>query len=225
MGDESHERVRDLAVSVRSAGGRACRGSILNGGAESVDTQFPRECAPMLPLGQPTTLTFLDGDAERCEVRARARYRHDTDGFRRYSFDFDTTPELHDVLTRLFNIRGAFRVPADPLVPVRVRMVSPSGITAQGELRSISASGLGMVTAAQVERDFAAVEEVQLLFTLTSATGELRIAARIRNRELHGGRIQYGLEFEREHTVQPPEHEQFVLAYVMERQRRMLGAV
>ena len=177
-GDEDDK----LGVVVRTAAGQAFPGEVVTGSPKSVETLFARCNAPMLALGQQATLTFTSTRHEPYEVRATTDHRSELGGFRRYHFQFEKSKELTPHLVRLFNQRRAFRVDADSLEPVEVVMESASGLRASGRMRTLSSMGIGFLGPEKADSDFAAVEQVQVLFTLPSCEKELYLAAWIRNR-------------------------------------------
>ena len=99
-------------------------------------------------------------------------------------------------LCAAFNRRACQRVRPEPLSHPLVMLESADGRKARGPMNDISLGGLSMQVAADVERNFASVDNIEVTVHLPAPTAPVRLAARIRSRQLCGTRVRYGLEFE-----------------------------
>jgi hypothetical protein len=215
-----------LAVAVSAADGRDCAGEVVRGWGEGFESLFARPEAPLLALGRSMTVRLFSSDLRPRAVRVTPVARHDSAGYRRYTFRFDAPEEVRHRFLRFLNQRRAFRVDADPDRPINVRLrVDPTvgDVATAALLRSISSTGLGLATSARVEATLAQVDAVHLAFALPPGMLPLAIVAAIRSRRLDAdGSIFYGLEFDPARTADYELQERAILDYVMLRQREDL---
>jgi hypothetical protein len=213
-----------LAVAIEADGDRALTGEVVRGWGEGLEALFARPDAPALALGRSMELRLFSADLRPRAARVTPVARHDSAGYRRYTFHFDAPEEVRHRFLRLLNQRRAFRVDADPKEPISVRMRDPTAEAtappAVGVLTSLSSTGIGLVAAARAEATLARLDAVRLSFALPPGLQPLDMVAQFRNRRLDAeGRIAYGLEFDPASTPDYEIQERIVLDYVMLRQR------
>lgn len=216
-----------LCVAVCGVQEQDITGEVVRSFGEGVETLFSRHEGPELPLGQTIQLTFFSADHRPRMLRGTPTLRHDSAGYRRYSFRFEESEEVRQGFLRMFNQRRAFRVDAGVNPPIDVHLTDAASDPARSVpsaalLRSISSTGVGLAANAAIDLLFAKVESVRLRMTLPPLDSSLNLMAWIRNRRLQDQTVFYGLEFDPQRTVDYEAQEQIVLQYVMRRQREEL---
>lgn len=228
LGDE-----HSLDVVVKTASGETFSGELLDITAEGAGTRFKRDVGPTLAVGEPTTLTFTSARLRNpIKVVAKVRSRTELGAFRsyRYGFEFEEWQELQRRLSgeihRLFNQRSVYRVETDPAEPVDAQICVapesfpelPQQFQANGRVKNISPVGIAILVDHEVETKLAAIDQVITTFQLPGSEQALEIVSWIRNRQLQGDRVCYGLEFDKDRSKDFDEQNSEIIKYVRHRQ-------
>jgi len=192
---------------------------------ESVTVSFRALGAPELPLGEELSLSLRIDEKEPLDRTARVASRADAGGERSYQLSLLQTAslrnELHELLIRAFNLRGAFRVKPEDAEPIAAAIcLAERGFRADLDIEDISVTGLAGATDLEAEEILCRVDEVGLELVLGPGELPVCVEARIVGRELRGVSVVYRLAFAEGGPAQEAEIDR-VVDYIMERQRRL----
>lgn len=159
---------------------------------------------------------------------ARVIHRADQEDSRRYGFRFTDRQQLESQLSpalyRFLNRRAAYRVKPAPDSPIEVTLTgTPGGSRARARLLDISAGGMGLRVPLQAESALSATDRIKVSLSLPNCIARLNLGINIRNRRLVGAEVYYGAEFDLGRTPEAQRQLDAVIAFVMERQRALLG--
>lgn len=216
-----------LGVEVRTGCGHPHGGEVTDVPKGGVGMRFPRAHAPQLSLGKQVVLALTAVHlGKTVELPATVLSRTEMDGFRCYSFRFNDdraaeSRELTREFYRLFNRRHADRV--KPRLEQRVEVEieafeqrnrhSPLVVY----LRNISATGMGIVAAAEADYLLTDVECVRARINLPIGSTALSLVAWIRSRALEGDSITYALQFDPHQSREFYSQQEAIMDYVMGR--------
>lgn len=215
-----------LGVEVRAAGGQAHAGEVTDVPRGGVGLRFSQAQAPPLPVGQQAVLVLSSAYlGKTVELPAMVLSRMENDGFRHYRFQFNGQAayrrELAKEFYRLFNRRHADRVEPrlDERVDVHLEVFEQGARRSQlaVHLRDISATGMGVVAAAEADYLLTNVERVLARIHLPTRDSRLSLVAWIRSRALDGNSIAYALQFDPEHSREFCAQQAAIMDYVMGR--------
>ena len=176
--------------------------------------------SPSFFVGEMVTLSLHSTRMRPVEVIATVQARTEHERFRRFGVAFANPAVLHAKLgtglMQFFNERAAFR--AEPLVTLPVSVQVPDHeFTTTGQIRDISADGVGIVIDRRSEKALSRVREVRVEFKLPSADQQptvLRASIRHRSR-LHGDDAVYvGLLFDPDTSSDFSSQQQKIIEYV-----------
>ncbi|MHC4416203.1 MAG: PilZ domain-containing protein [Planctomycetota bacterium] len=203
-------------------------GQLLDVSASGAGARFSAPNCPSLAVGQEAALLLTSVPLRiSLTISSRVQSRTEEDESRRYGFRFLEGQQLDarvaPALRTLFNRRGAVRVCPDPKSPVKVVLDSgPGSPPTEGWLENISATGARIRLEADAESTFVWTTSVGLSLFLPDCGDPLQLTGNIRHRQLVGGGIHYGLEFDSQLTDNFPRQQEAIVKYVMQRQRVVL---
>lgn len=228
-----------LAVTVKTADGETFAGELLDIAIDGAGTRFPRDVGPTLAVGQTATLTFTSVRLRKpIQVHAKVRSRVELGAFRsyRYGFEFNEWEELERRLSgeihELFNQRVSYRVEPDPVQPmeavlklthasqllVRDAPADEAGeFEAVGQIKDISAIGIAIIIDREVEVTLASTDLVDVSFRLPKSDKTVQLVSWIRNRELQGDNVCYGLEFDPDQSEYFTGQQNEIVKYIKRR--------
>ncbi|MGC1952308.1 MAG: PilZ domain-containing protein [Gammaproteobacteria bacterium] len=215
-----------LGVEVRAGCGQAHAGEVTDVPRGGVGMRFPEAHAPQLPVGKPVILALTSAHlGKTVELPAMVLSRVETEAFRRYRFQFNGqaahSREVAKEFYRLFNRRNADRVEPrlDERVEVQIEIFEQrhgrSPLTVA--LKNISATGMGIVAAAEVDYLLADVERVRARIRLPTRDTALSLVAWIRSRALEGNSIAYAVQFDPQRSRAFCAQQEAIMDYVMGR--------
>jgi hypothetical protein len=189
-------------LDLKLTGGAALTARVRSVREQVAEVEIAEDGGPVLPVGLIAEASVAVAGLGRplpAHVRVLWRRTGD-DGLRHYGISLPALGQRGGAMTAAlcaaFNRRACQRVRPEPLAHPLVKLESVDGKTARGPMNDISLGGLSLQVAAEVENDFAAVDALEVTVHLTAAQAPVRLAARIRSRQLCGTRVRYGLEFE-----------------------------
>lgn len=208
-------RKRGMRVALRVAD-RLYSGPVADTGKGTASVVFPGEGAPELPLGERVDLTFAGGPLEVPVTTGAVPVSRAEGDFRRYVFELDAafgthrTPPSGDRAER----RQWLRVAPDRPVTVRVEIARGphAGALLEGRLGDLSHGGLAAVLRADAEARLHTTTEVRCTLRPPGAAADETWTCAVRNRQLLGDEVRYGLAFVRPShaaALRPPTFEHF----------------
>ena len=154
---------------------------------------FSAQQAPAIEVGGNTLLTFIGGGlVSAIDAEATVMLRSDDRSRRSYSFHLEGVPK--EMLMVLGNRRGSTRLV--PRGTVRVDLLDlPPGVLSKVPLHDISATGLSILVASDVEKLL--LKHARVRFSLLlPGEDSVELVAAIRHRRLVQAQVLYGLEFD-----------------------------
>lgn len=206
---------RGMRVALRVAD-RLHSGAVTHTGAGSASVVFPVDSAPLLLLGEPVELTFAGGPLQAPVVVGAVPVARAEGDFRRYDFALakgfggQRTPLPPSDRDR----RRWLRLSPDRPLPVRIEVSDGPhrGLLLEGRLADLSHGGLAALLPAEAERPLHAATEVRCTLRPPGTSADETWTCTIRNRQLSGDQLRYGLAFARptrDAALQPPTFEHF----------------
>ena len=217
-----------LEVELKTPAGESVHGEIADVSSTGASVLFSREVAPALAMGKSVILLFttplLPKPFEVCGNLVR---RSELETSRQYAFKFVKELLLRDPnLQRLFNLRSAYRVAPgqDEIIEVILRPIvnDHTQTLLLARCIDISVIAIGLETDTAMDAALRDVEIVEVSFELPDSKTKQTLLARIMNRRLADGKVEYGLQFD---TEQSPDHSnqlEHIITYVMRRQQEEL---
>lgn len=224
-----------LAVEVRAGSQQVHSGEVTDAPRGGVGMRFAQAHAPQLPVGKQVVLALTSAYlGKSVELPAMVLVRAERDGFRHYSFRFDSqaaySREVAKAFYRLFNRRHADRV--EPRLRERVGVYIETFDQRDGrsplpvDLRDISATGMSIVAAAEADYVLADEERVRARINLPTRDSALSLVAWIRSRSLEGDSVAYALRFDPQQSQEFSAQQEAIMDYVMGRlMEELQGAV
>lgn len=206
---------RGMQVALRRAQ-RLYSGAITSTATGSASVVFATPDAPLLPLGERVELTFAGGPLQAPVVVGAVPVARAEGDFRRYTFDLEAsfgarhTPSSPDAPAER---RRWLRLSPERPQPVRVEVADGprTGTLLEGRLADLSHGGLAIVLRASAEAALHAAQGVRCTLRAPGARADETWTCSIRNRQLLGEHLRYGLAFVRAEAaaLEPPTFEHF----------------
>lgn len=156
---------------------------------------FPAEGAPLLAVGRTVDLELArPGSSEAARALGKVIHRRDATGVRTYQFLLGegTREALADLLDPRRSPR--FPVEDDESVEATVTIPGESEPFVTAQVRDVSAGGLGIEIAWELESRLAEHSTLEIGLRLPGHPAKQRFMANIRGRSLGSGFVAYGLE-------------------------------
>lgn len=212
---DEREARRGMRAALRS-GGRLHSGAVADTGAGAASVVFDADEAPCLPLGRRVELTFVGGPVRAPVVVGAVPVSRAEGDFRRYGFELEAG----------FGARGAtpsgdraerrrwLRLAPDRTELVRVEVADGphAGSLLEGRMADLSHGGLAVVLGVDAEAALHVASEVRCTLRPPGAGADETWTCGIRNRQLLGHDVRYGLAFvrpARDAALTPPTFEHF----------------
>lgn len=216
-----------LAVALKTPSGETRADEVLDISIGGTKTRFPRRHTPALGVGNAATLLIESPQLRRrLSLDAVLVASLETGLHREFCFRFASKvplgPGENAELYNLFNRRAAFRgAEPDPRNPVEVTLhpltKGSSQATFTASLRNISACGLSILAASDVDMALAGISHLEVSFRLPFRERMFRMNTSIRYRAGHGDCVCYGLQLDPLRTMDFVSQAEEIVEYMIDR--------
>lgn len=179
--------------------------------------KFAADPAPLLQLGEKARLS-LTGEGLKTQLRVEGSvvYRRDDDEGRSYHFSLDE--ETGSRVELLVNRRSSIRVRPTAAKPVVARVSVASDEPAlEVVVRDLSTTGVSLVIRRPIEARLYSLSTLRISLHLPDEKNAIAMIGRIRNRRLLDSSVVYGIEFEKESSVEYLVRQDQILRFVLNR--------
>jgi len=221
-----------ITAAIETPGGSSFEGQIADFSIDGVTICFQGGELPPLFMGQTVTITLRvampSQEYSVVDIEATVRkFAYDpASGISRCGLEFCHRVRrdsiLFSTLFAIANQRGAARIEPDSKNPVAIALKLPDGFQAEGTIRDISATGVGVVVPGSLEGADVGQDTVDVIFSLPDADGDVDMSGTIRHKKLDFDATWVGIEFNEQDESRTDLQQKKIVDYVMQRQRDLL---
>lgn|GEM_PF-6918560 len=221
-----------VTAAVETPGGSNFEGRVADFSVSGVAICFNGSEIPPLFMGQTVTITLRvpmpsqEYSVVDFEAGVRTFTYDPGSGTSRCGLAFDKEIRrdsvLFSTLYAIANQRSAARIEPDKEKPITIALKTSDGLKAEGTIRDISATGVGIVVSGELEGPDVGLDTVGMSFTLPDTDNEVDLSGTIRHKKLDMDATWIGIEFDPQEASSIDERQRQIVRYVMQRQRDLL---